>query len=170
MDCGGETIRFAGRIDRIDVGRVAGEAVFSIVDYKSGRPRKETSLKAVLAGQSLQPWLYALAAERLLAGERAVAFRAAYWHVAGPGYQEKEALQFRVIAEGEIAVSEQWQAIEDELKGRVRSLVEGIRHGEFPMHSADEDCTGRCEYSTVCRVNQARSIGKQWKPPGEQSP
>jgi hypothetical protein len=52
----------------------------------------------------------------------------------------------------------------------VRSLVTGIRQGQFPVISADEQCTSRCEFSTVCRVNQARAIGKQWQPPEEAAP
>jgi hypothetical protein len=38
------------------------------------------------------------------------------------------------------------------------------------MHSADDECTGLCEFSTVCRVNQARALEKTWQPPGEPQP
>jgi ATP-dependent helicase/DNAse subunit B len=37
LDLGDEQIRITGRIDRIDVGEAAGQSVFNIIDYKSGR-------------------------------------------------------------------------------------------------------------------------------------
>ncbi|MEX0678244.1 MAG: PD-(D/E)XK nuclease family protein [Pirellulales bacterium] len=169
LDCAGETIRFAGRIDRIDLGQFGEQAVFSILDYKSGAGSKRTSLQAVLAGDALQLPLYALAAEWLVAGRQAAPFRAAYWHVAGKGYQEKDALKFLVVADGRLAKSPEWQALESKLRVRLRSLVAGIRGGQFPMHSADDECTGRCPFNTVCRVNQVRSLEKTWQPPGEEN-
>jgi ATP-dependent helicase/DNAse subunit B len=168
--CGDETIRFAGRIDRIDLGSFDGQAVFTIVDYKSGAVSKRTSLQAVLAGQSLQLPLYALAAQKLLSKSAAAPFRAAYWHIGGKGYQEKDAVKFRVTADGRLEINPEWTELEAALKLRVRSLVDGIRAGQFPMHSADKDCTGFCEFSTVCRVNQSRALGKDWQPPGSQQP
>jgi hypothetical protein len=45
---------------------------------------------------------------------------------------------------------------------RVFQLVEGIKAGQFPVYSLDDDCTGRCAFRTVCRVNQVRSLEKQW--------
>lgn len=171
LDCAGETIRFAGRIDRIDLGKISGRAVFSIVDYKSGAgTSKSTSLQAVLDGNALQLPLYALAAESLLAERQAAPFRAAYWHVAGSGYKEKDAVKFHDVADGQLAVNSEWHSLESQLRKRVRSLVAGIRGGEFPMHSADEHCTGRCPYNTVCRVNQVRALEKTWQPPGEEKP
>jgi ATP-dependent helicase/DNAse subunit B len=170
LDCAGETIRFAGRIDRIDLGEIGDQLVFNVVDYKSGSGSKRTSLDWVRAGRALQLPLYALAAERLLGDRGAAPFRAAYWHVAGKGYQEKDAVKFHLVAEGRLAASPEWNELRHQLPARVRSLVEGVRRGEFPMHSIDDECTGRCPYSTVCRVNQVRSLEKSWQPPGEPQP
>jgi len=43
----------------------------------------------------------------------------------------------------------------------------GWAAGEFPVHNEDRNCTGYCPYSTVCRVNQVRSVEqerqKTWK-------
>lgn len=167
LECQGETIRFAGRIDRIDLGQVGQTAVFNIVDYKSGKPSKRTSLNSVLEGRSLQLPLYALAAKNLLAQQGAQPFRAAYWHVAGEGYREKDAVKFHLDSEGRLELTSEWDQLEKQLRVRVKSLVEGIRHGQFPMHSHDDECTSRCAYRTVCRINQARSLGKQWQPPEE---
>jgi len=166
MDCAGERIRFAGRIDRIDLGEVAGELVFAVVDYKSGARSDATKIEAVLNQQSFQPSLYALAAERLLLEQGARPFRAAYWHLSGKGYEEKHALKFLEFDnERRLRISEQWEALQAALGARIRSLVEGIRRGEFPVYSSDEKCTSFCEFRTVCRINQVRSLEKAWQPP-----
>src|SRR5262249_269153 len=39
LKLGDETIRFSGRIDRIDIGMVGGEVVFNVIDYKTGGKR-----------------------------------------------------------------------------------------------------------------------------------
>jgi RecB family exonuclease len=168
LQCRGETIRFAGRIDRIDLGQRGGQTVFNIVDYKSGKPSKRTSLKSVLEGQSLQLPLYALAAQRLLAAQGAVPYRAAYWHLAGEGYREQDAVKFHLDAGGALELAPEWEHLEQHLRVRVKSLVEGIRRGQFPMCSSDEECTSRCDYRTACRVHQARALGKAWQPPDEE--
>jgi hypothetical protein len=166
MDCAGERIRFAGRIDRIDVGEVAGELVFAVVDYKSGVGSNATKLEAVLSQQSFQPSLYALAAEELLSERSARPFRAAYWHLSGKGYEEKHALKFLEFDnDRQLRISEEWEALQAALGARIRSLVEGIRRGEFPVYSNDDKCTSFCEFRTVCRINQVRSLEKEWQPP-----
>jgi ATP-dependent helicase/DNAse subunit B len=170
LDCGGEAIQFAGRIDRIDVGEVAGQMVFNIVDYKSGAGSKRTSLQWVREGRALQLPLYALAAEWLLAERGLAPYRAAYWHVSGSGYQEKESVKFRAVLKRGLAADPEWTTLEPQLRERVGSLVASIRDGQFPMHSADDKCTGLCPYRTVCRVNQVRALGKTWPPPGEDEP
>ncbi len=168
--CDTETIRFSGRIDRIDLGQVGEQTVFNIVDYKSGRPSPRTSARSIDEGYSLQLPLYALAARELLSDKQAVSFRAAYWHVAARGYQEKDAVKFQLDSAGEMRVNPEWESLEAKLRERVRSLVEGIRRGEFPMYSADDKCTSHCEFATVCRVNQARQRHKAWQAPRRESP
>jgi hypothetical protein len=48
---------------------------------------------------------------------------------------------------------------------RIGQFIAAMRRGEFPVFSLDEHCTSRCDFNTVCRVAQARSIGKVWPPP-----
>jgi ATP-dependent helicase/DNAse subunit B len=168
LTCDEETIRFSGRIDRIDIGKVGGNLVFSIIDYKSGRSSQRTSASSVVQGYSLQLPLYALAARDLLHEQGAMPFRAAYWHVAANGY--KEIVKFHVEEDVGLSIHPEWAALETQLRFRVRSLIEGIRTGQFPMHSSDDQCTSHCAYSTVCRVNQARSLEKSWQPPDVRSP
>ncbi len=162
--CGRETIRFTGRIDRIDIGEFSGQRVFSIVDYKTSASAR-TNAKSIHDGYALQLPLYAMAAEQLLSNKKAVPFRAGYWYVAGSGF--KEVISFQAVAGGKLQISPEWESLRAQLKARIRSLVEGIREGQFPMHSADEECTSRCAYRTVCRVNQVRALGKSWQAPPE---
>ncbi len=168
--CGSETVRFSGRIDRIDLGQAGEQTVFNIVDYKSGRPSPRTSARSIDEGYSLQLPLYALAARELLSEKQAVSYRAAYWHVAAKGYQEKDAVKFQLDTAGQIQLNPEWESLEARLRLRVRSLVEGIRRGEFPMYSADDKCTSYCDFATVCRVNQARQRNKTWQAPEGESP
>jgi hypothetical protein len=46
-------------------------------------------------------------------------------------------------------------------------MIEDIRGGAFPMHSFDDKCTSHCDFKTVCRVGQVRSLEKVWPPPEE---
>ena len=58
-----------------------------------------------------------------------------------------------------------WIAERKKLLARVVSLVRGIRSGQFPVFSADDDCTSTCAFSTVCRIGQVRSLDKLWQAP-----
>lgn len=170
LACGSEIVRFSGRIDRIDLGQAGEQTVFNIVDYKSGRPSPRTSARSIVEGYSLQLPLYALAARELLSETQAVSYRAAYWHVAAHGYLERDAVKFQIDTGGQIQRNPEWESLEARLRLRVRSLVEGIRRGEFPMYSADDKCTSHCNFATVCRVNQARQMKKTWQAPQEELP
>ena len=103
----------------------------------------------------------------MLSAQGALPFRAAYWHVAGQGY--KEAVKCYVEAGGRLEISPDWESLSARLRKRIGALVEGIRQGQFPMHSADDECTGHCAYNTVCRVNQVRALGKMWHAPDEEA-
>lgn len=158
-----ERVVVTGRIDRIDVGLAAGRAVFTIVDYKTGRGYGY-SKNAVLSGQALQLTLYAMAAEKLLLrDEAAVPWQFGYWFIAESGF--KKTLLLHQVEETDVHPTEEWTQLRDRIVERVVSLVRGIRSGQFPMHSADENCTSLCEFSTACRVAQVRSLEKTWQPP-----
>jgi len=167
LNAGGETIRFAGRIDRIDLGQLGGQSVFSIIDYKSGRS-EGARVKAIFDGTALQLSLYALATEWLLASHRALPARVGYWHLSGRGAKESVALHD--LADAGLSPTAEWSQLVKRLPLRVAALVRGIRDGQFPMASRDDQCTSHCEFATVCRVNQARAREKDWQPPQEQAP
>jgi hypothetical protein len=157
-----ERVRITGRIDRLDVGQAAGQAVFTVIDYKSaggGYTKAD-----VLSGRALQLTLYALAAEQvLLAKTGAVPWQFGYWFVAGDGF--KKTLVLHEIDQDRLRPSEAWQALRAGMERRIVSLVRGIRGGEFPMFNTDVHCGSLCDFRTVCRVNQVRNLEKQWQPP-----
>jgi hypothetical protein len=41
-------------------------------------------------------------------------------------------------------------------------VVERLRRAEFPVAPREPDCTRSCEYRTICRIGQVRSVGKVW--------
>ena len=51
--------------------------------------------------------------------------------------------------------------IEKTLHELLPQMAGRIRHAEFPVRNADENCTGWCNYSTVCRVAQVRSVAEE---------
>jgi ATP-dependent helicase/nuclease subunit B len=167
LDCEGERVCFSGRIDRIDVGRFRDQTTFGIIDYKSGRS-ESANVNAIVELAALQLPIYALAAEQLLTSTAARPYHVSYWHVAGKGV--KQSLTLGEPDEAGLRDSEPWKMLKRELPGRIAAYLRGIRQGAFPVICADDKCTSRCDYHTVCRVNQIRSLDKQWQPPRGQQP
>jgi ATP-dependent helicase/nuclease subunit B len=169
--CGDETILLSGRIDRIDLGYAEGGLVFNVVDYKSGSSRRY-SVNAVRSGEVLQLPLYTLAAaELLLAAQEAAPWQAGYWFLKDAGY--KNAIVCHELSGGKLRPTSEWRALCEQLAAWVLSAIRGIRQGDFPVVCADEKCTSNCDYSTVCRVNQIRSLEKVWpaaEAPAQPSP
>lgn len=171
LDVAGETLKFAGRIDRIDVGSVGDATVFNVIDYKTSA-RARVNLAEMAAGRQLQLPLYALAAaELLLARQRATPLAAGYWSVRGKGFgldaRSGGPLRIGEIKDGRVQLLAGWTTLRQELLGRIAEIVTGIRRGWFPVSSADKECTQFCELSTACRIAQVRSLEKSWTPPAE---
>lgn len=163
LELDGETIQMGGRIDRIDVGRVAGQVVFQVVDYKTAA-KHPVSPDEVADGRKLQPALYAMAAAQIVSTERntALPLAAGYWVVRQKGFDEKTSIRMHLVEENRVVVSPTWEELQPRLTARLRELIDGIRRGEFPMQNPDEDCTARCDFGHICRVQQCRSLGKVW--------
>ena len=68
-------------------------------------------------------------------------------------------------AGGKLQTTEAWEQMRDALGEAVARLVGGLRAGQFPVFSRNDQCTSCCPMRTVCRVNQARSLEKTWEPP-----
>jgi RecB family exonuclease len=162
---GDECVPICGRIDRIDVGTHGGRTFFNVIDYKSGDAGGFTA-DAALRGTALQLPLYVLAAERVLLAERgATACLAGYWSPASGGFKPRTLVAGRAAPKG-VEPDADWEVLREKLTSTVLALVRAMGRGEFPVFSVDEECTGRCEFHTVCRVQQVRWLEKTWEPTG----
>ncbi|HEY3392654.1 MAG TPA: PD-(D/E)XK nuclease family protein, partial [Lacipirellulaceae bacterium] len=158
LEIDGEKIRITGQIDRIDVGTVGGRTAFNVIDYKSG---KKVSLKAehIESGERLQLPIYVEAAQMLVFGGDATPLAAGYWNMAS-GFDTRGALAAKKGADHE----EHWSNVKATVRLAIQRFVAAIRGGKFPVHSRDEQCTSVCEFNTICRIAQIRSLGKTWPP------
>ena len=173
LDIQGEPIRVTGQIDRIDVATVNGEKVFNVIDYKSGR-RPSLKPQQIETGEQLQLPIYVEAAQLLLFDGQAKPLSAAYWSM-GNGFDEKGALAKKKTkpkkdgdAGDQPALS--WNDTYEMVHDLVRTFVDNIRHGDFPVASRDDKCTSYCNFSLACRIAQARASGKSLLPPAETNP
>ena len=163
---GAGAARIGGRIDRIDVGQIGDSTVYSVIDYKTGKPPKFSGDDVAL-GRTLQLVLYSLAVQRLgIVGADAVPFQAGYWCLRAEGFHAAWAAS-ESVADG-IIESAEWSALCASVEAIIPRLALGIRQGQFPVYNRDDNCTGYCEYKTVCRVNQIRPLAekleKHWGP------
>ncbi|BBO32034.1 PD-(D/E)XK nuclease family protein [Lacipirellula parvula] len=166
-----EQIRFTGQIDRIDVGRVGGVTVFNVIDYKTSAKQRVDEAK-MRAGTQLQLPLYAMAvAELLLAEQEAVGLSAGYWSIRGKGFgagsRSGGPLTLAEVEKGVLREAAHWPELKGALLQRIGEIVDGIRHGWFPVYNEDKDCGTFCPFSTGCRIAHVRSLEKRWIPPVE---
>ncbi|HLJ11317.1 MAG TPA: PD-(D/E)XK nuclease family protein, partial [Planctomycetaceae bacterium] len=166
---GTSAVRIGGRIDRIDAGLVDNQIVFSVIDYKTGRPRS-ARFDTLDSGRSLQLILYMLAVMRLeIVGPKPRPWHAGYWRIRESGFVSGVKLPRAKSGETWPALDESvWESLVETLEGLIPKLAAGIRGGRFPVFNADSECTGHCPYNTVCRVAQVRSLStelkKTWAP------
>ena len=160
----GETVFFAGRIDRIDIGRVEGEVVFNVIDYKTGGSTSPTP-ENVAAGLALQLPLYAMAAQQLLLKEGgAQPWQAGYWSLnTKTGYQPNKAIPFSEVSGEGVETRDSWKTLQESLLTTIVGQIRDIRGAKFPVFSQDDKCTSQCSYSTVCRINEVRTHNKLWQ-------
>jgi ATP-dependent helicase/DNAse subunit B len=151
---GGEEIRVIGQIDRIDVGNIDGKTYFSVIDYKSGKKAKLTEAH-IESGERLQLPIYVEAAQALVFHGKATPLAAGYWSMTA-GFDAKGALAAAKNDDN----GERWEKVRETVHRLVGKFVGDIRHGDFPVASRDDKCTSYCEFSTVCRVTQIRSLNK----------
>lgn len=159
-----DEVRVRGRIDRIDAGRRGDAAAYTVIDYKtrSGRP---FHLEELRAGVALQLAIYLSAVRKFkLLGAGTVPFQMAYWSLTRTGCVP--ALKTGRGSPFEPLSAETVEEIERTLDDLLPRMVSRLRRGEFPVINQDAECTRFCPYSTVCRVNQIRSVsierGKTW--------
>ena len=161
-------VKLRGRIDRVDCGTIDGKKAFLVIDYKTGQ-RPSLKREDMISGRSIQLALYLLAVKRLgLVSADAIPFQMGYWALKETGYKPGLVKKFLPL---EAAVVKSLETLLDDLLPR---LAEGIRSGNFIVENQDENCTGHCQYRTVCRVNQLRplaeTLGKRSPTPIDPSP
>jgi ATP-dependent helicase/nuclease subunit B len=148
---GSRTVRFRGRIDRVD--RSPDGARVVVYDYKTGDPRHGPSLgdDPVVAGQRLQLPVYAHAALTLTGATEAAAY---YWYTrddAPPDEQDGFTLDARV---------------QERFVDAVGHIVDGVDAGWFPAVPGDRDYNPRvhqetfancfsCPYDRLCPADRA---------------
>jgi ATP-dependent helicase/DNAse subunit B len=165
LPAGGGNVRLSGRIDRVDTGFAAKHVIFNIVDYKTGASAK-FSREEFEYGAALQLPIYAVAvSEMFLLDRDAVPWQAGYWFVAKDGFGSRQAL--KMYHRGENGLEEldpDWENLRSQLGDILGGLVHGIRNGLFPVFNRNERCTSTCPFSTICRINQIRSLEKTCLP------
>lgn len=157
---GDDVIRLTGRIDRIDVGRVGEQQVFSVVDYKTGNAH-ELKAPEIENGTKLQPILYALAVEaQLLSQQGAQPLAVGYWYLKADKFKSNAFKTAAEISDRGVAPTGGWLEIVEHAKCQSLSAARGVRAGNFQVVSQDPKCTTRCEFKRVCGIQQVRAIGK----------
>ncbi|MBS0265162.1 MAG: exodeoxyribonuclease V subunit gamma [Planctomycetes bacterium] len=166
-----EAIRVGGRIDRIDVGEVDGQQVFTVIDYKTGKPASK-SLNNVETGRALQLALYTLAVARLqMAGPQAEPWQLGYWYLKEQGFASPMSGKKGPDDVLPRIDPSDWKKLAVTLESQVVQLAAGIRAGSFPPHNRDKHCTSGCDYNTICRVAQLRPLAESLqKFPGTDRP
>ncbi|HEX5472573.1 MAG TPA: PD-(D/E)XK nuclease family protein, partial [Lacipirellulaceae bacterium] len=156
LELDGERIHVTGQIDRIDVGKRGDKTVFNVIDYKSGR-RASLKQNQLETGQQLQLPVYVEAAQVLVFHNEAEPLAAGYWGMSS-GFDLRGALAQKSDDES------RWKATQTLVRQLIRQFVDAIRHGDFPVASRDDHCTSHCDFSTTCRITQARNLQKTWWP------
>lgn len=164
INLNGEQIKITGQIDRIDVGTRDGKTVFNVIDYKSGR-RATLKRDQLESGEQLQLPLYVEAAQMLLFKNKATPLLAGYWGM-GNGFDTKGALATPPPDASTIP----WNETQATVHRLIRTFIDHIRRGDFPVDNRNDKCTETCDFQHMCRIRQVRSLKKVWWPrPSEDS-
>ncbi|MDI3339805.1 MAG: PD-(D/E)XK nuclease family protein [Sphaerobacter sp.] len=143
LQADGLTLRFQGRIDRVDWS--PGRDRFRVVDYKTGAVPDHHRDGSLAGGRALQLPIYLLAASQVLGipWERG---EAEYFYASRRG-------EFKRVRFDGATLRERWEAFLDLLKG----LTQGIASGDFHAVPGQEQAHCRhCDYRTVCDSRIAR--------------
>ncbi len=137
-ECGGRTIRFYGRIDRIDLGE--GER-FRVIDYKTGTLRGGE--QDLAGGTALQLPIYLMAAAAML-GRPIEAGEACYRRV-GTG-SKKDVVLFS---------GSRWPESAGKFAKIMATITKGIERGIFFAPADDQGCRN-CAVKAACPAGMPR--------------
>jgi len=140
-----ETLKFRGRIDRVD--EVAGDKIPIVIDYKSGSSTMFDDMRddPLGAGTHLQLPVYAMAMKQRSPGAEDVL--AAYWFVS---------------TRGNFKLSQVWLSdIDERFKEVVVTIASNIKKGLFPANpgttsnrdGGPANCT-YCDFDRICPSNR----------------
>lgn len=116
-----------------------------VTDHKTGRAEGKKD-ELVRGAKSLQPLLYALAAEKLLAAEAEVASGRLYFCTSYGGFTAREVL-----------LNESTRELAAQIAGEIREALSGP---SLPAAPEKDACT-HCDYRIVCGpYEEIRSAGK----------
>ena len=150
---GGESIRFRGMVDRIDVGESeSGGKRALVMDYKTGSPRPYEGLDddPFDHGKKLQLAVYSLAAREMLGtdarDEAPVEARAAYAFVTGRG-----GFEIRPSAPADYGLPDNQKKFREVLG----AILGGIQIGVFPANPGESGYYGYencrfCDFDSLC--------------------
>ena len=138
----GVTLRFSGVIDRVDIDAEGKTAL--VMDYKTGGTDDYNGIKKdpVDRGKKLQLPIYSLAVLGALGA--GIDIKAAYWFVT-----TRE--NFALLPSETVS----FDAVQEQFKNAVTTIVSGIGSGLFPANPGKEDrgsfknCR-YCEFDTLC--------------------
>jgi RecB family exonuclease len=144
---GGQTFRFRGTIDRIDLDRDQGRAW--VFDYKTGSPNSDALFAEdpVAGGQHVQIALYTHVVRTLVSEVRQVG--GAYWFATTKGGFKQ------------VELSADDETVETRLVEVVEVVARGVRAGSFPQIPGDEAQGGfvncrYCPYDRICPPRRDR--------------
>lgn len=138
------TIKFRGKIDRIDISPDGGEAL--VLDYKTGGRSAYGALKddPIDRGKRLQLAIYSLAAQQGLQTAQSVS--AAYWFVTARG-------NFALAPSAPVRISD--DDAQKRFDAGVSIILDGIRNGVFPANPGPpswgnfQNCN-YCDFDSLC--------------------
>jgi ATP-dependent helicase/nuclease subunit B len=139
LDCG---IRLRGAIDLVEEHRAG---LMRVTDHKTGKYNGAEG-QIIAGGTVLQPLLYALAAEKLFAGQVKVSAGRLYFCTARGGFDALE-----------VGLDDEARAAAIQVAGTIGDALE---RGFLPAYPAKDEC-GWCDYRAVCGPHEERRITRK---------
>jgi hypothetical protein len=146
LDCG---IQLRGSIDLVELHP---SGLVRVTDHKTGKVDAKPD-QIIAGGTSLQPLLYALAAEKLFAGEAQISCGRLYFCTSRGGFTELE-----------VALDDPARAAAVQIANTIGTAVAGAFLPAYP----DEGECARCDYQLVCGPHEERRVTR--KPGGKMAP
>lgn len=139
LDCG---FRLRGSIDLVEEHRAG---LMRVTDHKTGKYDGRDG-QLIGGGTALQPLLYALAAEKLFAGQAEISAGRLYFCTARGGF-----------ATLEVALNDEARAAALQV---ANTIGEALEHGFLPAYPAKDECEW-CDYRAVCGPHEERRITRK---------